>query len=85
MNRRQFFKRVTAFAVVAPVTLPTEILNYNPVSQVVVNDRKPKRKLKAVWTIEGEQDLLMYHGCNFIETGVVYAPYIPIIKRTSLV
>jgi|ERR1017187_483652 hypothetical protein len=43
----------------------------------------PQRKLKAVWSVEAEQDLQNFHligykGSEFLETGIVYAPYIPL-------
>ena len=50
----------------------------------------PQRKLKAVWTAEAEQDLQAMHlvgykGSQFLETGVVYAPYIPLYTTPYLV
>ena len=39
----------------------------------------PKRKLKAVWPMVG------YKGSAFLETGYVYAPYIPLYCTSQLV
>ena len=46
---------------------------------------KPQRKLKVTWTSEMDQDLKSFHtvgykGSQFIEAGVVYAPYIPLYQ-----
>jgi hypothetical protein len=50
----------------------------------------PQRRLKAVWTTGMDQDLQAFHlvgykGSQFLETGAVYAPYIPIYKTPDIV
>jgi hypothetical protein len=50
----------------------------------------PQRKLKAVWTAEAEQDLQAMHmvgykGSQFFETGIVYAPYIPLYRTPYVI
>jgi hypothetical protein len=50
----------------------------------------PQRKLKCTWTTEMDQDLQAFHlvgykGSAFFETGVVYAPYIPLYKTPDIV
>jgi hypothetical protein len=71
MNRRSFFKRLGM--AVGAVMLPTSILSYDPVKQEVVN---PKLDNSPV---------LGYKGHQFLEAGVVYAPYIPLIQTCHLV
>jgi hypothetical protein len=40
------------------------------------------RKLNAEWTIEPQQDLVSYFGKSVFDDSIVYAPYIPIYKKT---
>lgn len=75
MTRRSFLRNLGALASVLSVGLSVTM---------------PQRKLKAVWTAEAEQDLQAMHlvgykGSQFLETGVVYAPYIPLYTTPYLV
>jgi hypothetical protein len=50
----------------------------------------PQRKLKCVWTPEMAHDLEAFHlvgykGAEFLETGFVYAPYIPFYRTHDIV
>ena len=40
------------------------------------------RKLKAEWTIEKQQDLGCYFGKSVFDDPFIYAPYIPLYKKT---
>lgn len=66
--KRRAFLQVLGTAIAGIVALPTTTLSYDPVKQKVV---KPK-------IING--CLLGYKGNQFLEAGIVYAPYIPIYK-----
>ena len=71
MNRRSFFKRL-ATAVGASL-LPITTLSFDPVTSKVV---KPTLDTSPV---------LGYKGSQFLEAGVIYAPYIPLIQTAELV
>lgn len=81
MNRRQFLATSLGLFFVP------SIIGRAMVSPSTV----PKRKLKAVWTVKCEQDLLNLHGISpdepiilgfrgktWMEEGIVYAPWIPL-------
>ena len=75
LTRRGFLRNLGALAGVLSVGLSVTM---------------PQRKLKAVWSLEAEQDLQAFHlvgykGTQFFETGVVYAPYIPLYKTPDIV
>jgi len=85
MNRRQFL--TTLVGLVAVPSIVGRAMSAPKAEPI------PKRKLKAVWTVECEQDLLSMHGISpdepivmgfrgksFMETGIVYAPYLPIVR-----
>lgn len=71
MNRRGFFKNI--FRAAAAVVLPTVLLNYDPVKQAIV---QPKTL--------GSEYLLGHKGSQFLTTGFVYAPYIPLITSETV-
>jgi hypothetical protein len=56
----------------ATALLPVTSLSYDPVTRTVIT---PKVDVSP---------LLGYKGSNFMETGVVYAPYIPRFKTGML-
>lgn len=57
MNRRNFFKNL-GLIMGGLTVIPTKIF---PIPNTIPKAIK-KRKLKAVWTAELEQDLICYHG-----------------------
>jgi len=75
LTRRGFLRNLGALASVLSVGLAVTM---------------PQRKLKAVWTAEAEADLQAFHlvgykGSAFLETGVVYAPYMPLYRTPDIV
>ena len=56
----------------ATALLPVTSLSYDPVTRTVIT---PKVDVSP---------LLGYKGSNFMETGVVYAPYIPMVQTCML-
>lgn len=64
MNRRSFLKNI--LGAVAAVVLPTKLLHYDPV------------KAKVITPPPADYILMPYEGEAFMETGVIYAPYIPL-------
>jgi hypothetical protein len=69
MNRRGFFDRLSKLGA-AIVGLPIVKLFYDPVTQAVVTPVDPV----SVHAIK----MFGYKGPQFMETGMVYAPYIPL-------
>lgn len=66
MNRRGFLRKF-GLAIATAVALPVVNISYDPVKQKVV---KPKINNDC---------LNGYRGSQFLSTGYVYAPYIPLI------
>lgn len=71
MNRRGFFKRLGM--AVGAALLPISVISYDPVKQQV---SKPKTD---------HSFLVGYRGHQFFESGIVYAPYIPIYRTPTIV
>jgi hypothetical protein len=70
MNRRSFLKHLGIN--LAAVILPTTLLSYDPVKREVI---KPKLD---------NSPLLGYKGDKFLETAIVYAPYIPLFQTCNI-
>lgn len=63
-TRRGFLKNLAA--TVAAVVLPVTVVSYDPVKQQVVDPVVNTTFLRG------------YKGAEFLETGYVYCPYIPL-------
>ena len=75
MTRRGFLRNLGVLASVLSVGLTVTM---------------PQRKLKVYWSSEMSQDLhasylVGYKGSAFLETGYVYAPYMPLYRTPDIV
>jgi hypothetical protein len=67
MNRRRFLQNIIGVA--AAAFLPVTIISYDPIKQTLVRPSRPNVDVLAG-----------YKGAQFMNAGVMYAPYMPLIQ-----